>query len=136
MDGNDGAACTALAAGGTGDELTPKAAWVEMLPRIWIMECTFVWLDLWCRLNEDYEGLPATTRAWRYLTLGQLSSHQMRWMGWRERRGGWMYPRSFNEAVQVTLEHQVSTAIIAGEYGIRPNTVRYYRQQMREHRLL
>ena len=44
----------------------------EVLPRRWVVERTFGWLNLQRRLSKDYEGLPETTDAWIYTAMTGL----------------------------------------------------------------
>ncbi len=41
----------------------------QVLPRRWVVERTFGWLNLQRRLSKDYEGLPETTEAWIYAAM-------------------------------------------------------------------
>ncbi len=44
----------------------------QVLPRRWVVERTFGWLNLQRRLSKDYEGLPETTEAWIYAAMTGL----------------------------------------------------------------
>ena len=44
----------------------------QVLPRRWVVERTFGWLNLQRRLSKDYEGLPETTEAWIYTAMTGL----------------------------------------------------------------
>ena len=44
----------------------------EVLPRRWVVERTFGWLNLQRRLSKDYEGLRETTDAWIYTAMTGL----------------------------------------------------------------
>ena len=44
----------------------------EVLPRRWVVERTFGWLNLQRRLSKDYEGLPETTEAWIHTAMTGL----------------------------------------------------------------
>ena len=44
----------------------------QVLPRRWVVERTFGWLNLQRRLSKDYEGLPETTEAWVYTAMTGL----------------------------------------------------------------
>ena len=44
----------------------------RLLPRRWVVERTFAWLDRQRRLSKDYELLPATGEAWIYLASARL----------------------------------------------------------------
>ena len=43
-----------------------------ILPRRWVVECTFAWLTPYRRLSKDYEGLPATSEAMIYLAMPRV----------------------------------------------------------------
>ena len=43
-----------------------------LLPRRWVVERSFGWLDMNRRLSKDYEGVPETTEAWIYLSMSRL----------------------------------------------------------------
>ena len=44
----------------------------QVLPRRWIVEQTFGWLNLQRRLSKDYEGLCETTAAWIHIAMTGL----------------------------------------------------------------
>lgn len=44
----------------------------KLLPRRWVVERTFAWLDRQRRLSKDYELLPETSEAWIYLSSARL----------------------------------------------------------------
>ena len=44
----------------------------QVLPRRWVVERTFGWLNLQRRLSKDYEGLPEPTEAWVYTAMTGL----------------------------------------------------------------
>lgn len=44
----------------------------QLLPRRWVVERTFAWLDHQRRLSKNYELLPATGEAWIYLASARL----------------------------------------------------------------
>ena len=44
----------------------------QVLPRRWVVERTFGWLNLQRRLSKDYEGLCETTAAWIYTAMTGL----------------------------------------------------------------
>jgi putative transposase len=44
----------------------------QVLPRRWVVERTFGWLNRCRRLSKDFEQLPATEEAWIYLALARL----------------------------------------------------------------
>ena len=44
----------------------------QVLPRRWVVERTFGWLNLQMRLSKDYEGLCETTVAWIHTAMTGL----------------------------------------------------------------
>ena len=44
----------------------------QLLPRRWVVERTFGWLNLQRRLSKDYEGLCETTTAWIHTAMTGL----------------------------------------------------------------
>ena len=44
----------------------------QVLPRRWVVERTFGWLNLQRRLSKDYEELCETTAAWIHITMTGL----------------------------------------------------------------
>ena len=44
----------------------------QVLPRRWVVERTFGWLNLQRRMSKDYEALPETTEAWVYTAMTGL----------------------------------------------------------------
>ena len=44
----------------------------QVLPRRWVVERTFGWLNLQRRLSKDYEGLCETTAAWIHIAMAGL----------------------------------------------------------------
>ena len=44
----------------------------QVLPKRWIVERTFGWLNRARRLSKDYEQLPATEEAWVYCAMIHL----------------------------------------------------------------
>ena len=44
----------------------------QVLPRRWVVERTFGWLNLQRRLSKDYEGLCETTVAWLHIAMTGL----------------------------------------------------------------
>jgi putative transposase len=45
---------------------------IEVLPRRWVVERTFAWLNKCRRLSKDYEFLPQSSEAMIYLTMTRL----------------------------------------------------------------
>ena len=43
-----------------------------VLPRRWVVERTFSWIDQNRRLSKDYEKLPATSEAFVYVAMSRL----------------------------------------------------------------
>ena len=44
----------------------------QILPRRWVVERTFDWLNLPRRLSKDYEALCETTETWLYISMTGL----------------------------------------------------------------
>ena len=44
----------------------------QVLPRRWVVERTFGWLNLQRRLSKDYEALCETTATWIYISMTGL----------------------------------------------------------------
>ena len=44
----------------------------QVLPRRWVVERTFGWLNLQRRLSKDYEALCETTETWIYISMTGL----------------------------------------------------------------
>ena len=44
----------------------------QVLPRRWVVERTFGWLNLQRRLSKDYEALCETTETWLYISMTGL----------------------------------------------------------------
>ena len=44
----------------------------KVLPRRWVVERTFSWIDQNRRLSKDYEKLPATSEAFVYVAMSRL----------------------------------------------------------------
>jgi len=49
----------------------------EVLPRRWIVERTFGWLNRWRRLSKDYEQLPQTSEAMIYATMSLVMTRRL-----------------------------------------------------------
>ncbi len=65
----------AKAMGGWSLELvrrSPGLGTFQVLPRRWVVERTFGWLNLQRRLSKDYEALCETTETWRYIAMTGL----------------------------------------------------------------
>ena len=62
----------ARAVGGWSLELVRRPAQqrtFQVLPRRWVVERTFGWLNLQRRLSKDYESLCETTETWLYIAM-------------------------------------------------------------------
>lgn len=49
----------------------------EVLPRRWVVERTFGWLNRWRRLSKDYEQLPQTSEAMIYATMSFVMTRRL-----------------------------------------------------------
>jgi putative transposase len=49
----------------------------EVLPRRWVVERTFGWLNRWRRLSKDYEQLPQTSEAMIYATMSLVMTRRL-----------------------------------------------------------
>ena len=49
----------------------------QVLPRRWVVERTFGWLNLQRRLSKDYEALCETTETWIYIAMTGLTLHRL-----------------------------------------------------------
>jgi putative transposase len=49
----------------------------QVLPRRWVVERTFGWLNRWRRLSKDYEGLPQTSEALIYATMSLIMTRRL-----------------------------------------------------------
>jgi putative transposase len=47
------------------------------LPKRWIVERTFAWLNRQRRLSKDYERLPATSEAFVYVVMIRLMTRRL-----------------------------------------------------------
>lgn len=48
-----------------------------VLPRRWVVERTFAWLNLQRRLSKDYEALCETTEIWIYISMTCLTLRRL-----------------------------------------------------------
>ena len=55
-----------------GQEPPARLPGFQPLPRRWIVERTIAWIGRNRRMSKDYEFLPATSKAWIYLSLIRL----------------------------------------------------------------
>ena len=49
----------------------------QVLPRRWVVERTFGWLNRWRRLSKDYEALPQTSEALIYATMSLIMTRRL-----------------------------------------------------------
>ena len=49
----------------------------QVLPRRWVVERTFGWLNLQRRLSKDYEALCETTETWIYIAMTGLTLRRL-----------------------------------------------------------
>jgi len=49
----------------------------RVLPKRWIVERTFAWLNRQRRLSKDYERLPETSEAFVYVTMIRLMTRRL-----------------------------------------------------------
>ena len=56
----------------------PEQRTFQVLPRRWIVERTFGWLNLQRRLSKDYEGLCETTAAWIHIAMTGLMLRRLK----------------------------------------------------------
>ena len=49
----------------------------QVLPRRWVVERTFGWLNNYRRLSKDYEELPATSESLIYLAMSHIMSRRL-----------------------------------------------------------
>ncbi len=49
----------------------------EVLPRRWVAERTFGWLNRWRQLSKDYEQLPQTSEAMIYATMSFVMTRRL-----------------------------------------------------------
>ena len=74
-DGGYRRALSGWVQGGCRLEIVPRKAkglGFEVLPRRWVVEQTFGWLDGQRRLSKNYEGLPASSAAWVQIAMSRL----------------------------------------------------------------
>ncbi|TRX01772.1 transposase [Candidatus Methylobacter oryzae] len=48
-----------------------------LLPRRWVVERTFAWLNLSRRLSKSYERLPKTDEAWIYIAMTRIMLNRL-----------------------------------------------------------
>lgn len=56
---------------------TDDLAGFHVLPRRWVVERTFGWLNRWRRLSKDYEVLPQTSQALIYATMSLIMTRRL-----------------------------------------------------------
>jgi putative transposase len=49
----------------------------QVLPRRWVVERTFGWLNRWRRLSKDYEVLPQTSETLLYATMSLIMTRRL-----------------------------------------------------------
>ena len=49
----------------------------QVLPRRWVVERTFGWLNRWRRLSKDYEQLPQTSEAMIYAAMSFVMTRRL-----------------------------------------------------------
>ena len=55
----------------------PAAQGFVLLPRRWVVERTFAWLNLCRRLSKDYEYYPQTSEAFVYVAMIRLMTRRL-----------------------------------------------------------
>jgi putative transposase len=55
----------------------PNAKGFQVLPRRWVVERTFGWLDRYRRLSKDYEVLTETSEAMIYAAMSHLMARRL-----------------------------------------------------------
>ena len=55
----------------------PQQHTFQVLPRRWVVERTFGWLNLQRRLSKDYEALCETTETWIYIAMTGLTLRRL-----------------------------------------------------------
>jgi putative transposase len=58
-------------------ERDPATQGFVVLPRRWVVERTFGWLNLCRRLSKDYELYPQTSEAWVYVAMIRLMTRRL-----------------------------------------------------------
>jgi putative transposase len=59
------------------DQEPPPWQGFTVLPRRWVVERTFSWLDQNRRLSKDYEKLTATSEAFVYVAMTRLMARRL-----------------------------------------------------------
>ena len=49
----------------------------KVLPRRWVVERTFSWIDQNRRMSKDYERLPETSEAFIYVAMSRLMARRL-----------------------------------------------------------
>ena len=57
---------------GETQEAAARALGFKVLPRRWVVERTFSWIDQNRRMSKDYERLPESSEAFIYLAMVRL----------------------------------------------------------------
>jgi putative transposase len=58
------------------EKLLP-AKGLQVLPRRWVVERTFSWIDHNRRMSKDYERLPETSEAFIYVAMSRLMARRL-----------------------------------------------------------
>jgi len=58
-------------------ERDPSAVGFQLLPRRWVVERTFAWLNHCRRLSKDYEYLPSSSEAMIYVAMVRLMTRRL-----------------------------------------------------------
>jgi putative transposase len=56
-----------------------KCRQFTLLPRPWVVERTFAWLNLNRRLSKSYERLTRTDEAWVYIAMTRITVRRLAW---------------------------------------------------------
>ena len=49
----------------------------RLLPKRWVVERTFAWINRYRRLSKDYEYLPEVSETWIYMAMARRSAHYL-----------------------------------------------------------
>jgi putative transposase len=59
------------------DQEPPPWPSLTVLPRRWVVERTFSWIDQNRRLSKDYERLPKSSEAFVYVAMSRLMARRL-----------------------------------------------------------